>query len=127
LHLFHRLPEPDNGADFLDGALEIRHNLIVGDTQDEIAGEQQFVVAMTIVRELGIFLVIRTIQFDHDAALPPQQIDPGRRIKAANRYRFIARKQWTEFGVTLQRGFDPRAGMKRDRAGSISRITSSAP
>jgi hypothetical protein len=70
-----RLSKPHDGTDLLYSALQVGFDLIIGDTQDKIACHQEFIVAMTIVRELGIIPVIRSIQFHDDTALSPEQVN----------------------------------------------------
>ena len=67
-----------------------------------IARDHRLVVAVPVVAELRTCLVVGAVEFDHDAAVAPQQVD-ARPLDAGIRHELVAAEQRPELGVAIER------------------------
>jgi hypothetical protein len=65
-------------ADLLDSKLKVRRGLRIRDAEDQIASDQQFVIALTVLSIFGVDEMFRSVEFYDHSSVTPEEINAGR-------------------------------------------------
>jgi hypothetical protein len=65
-------------ADLLDSKLKVRRGLRIRDAEDQIASDEQFVIAVTVLSIFGVDEMFRSVEFYDHSSVTPEEINAGR-------------------------------------------------